>query len=75
MPRYTINTHHDGHQWIATLNDYDGTPFDSPNRLPNRFVMGKAGNEVDAIVDLLTEDWADQMAEGDCVEPCREVNS
>lgn len=53
MAKYTINTHHNGREWIATFDDYDGAP-DSPNRS----VMGKADNEVDAIMDLLTEDWA-----------------
>lgn len=52
MPKYSINTEHNGHEWIATFDDYDGAP-DSPSRS----VMGKAGDEVDAIMDLLTEDW------------------
>lgn len=58
MPRYTIDTHHNGHQWVATFDDYDGAP-DSLNRS----VMGKADDEVDAIMDLLTEDWAEQHQE------------
>lgn len=57
MPRYTINTHHNGHQWIATFDDYDGAP-DSPNRS----VMGKAEDEVDAIMDLLTEDGSGERS-------------
>jgi len=51
MSKYTINTQHNGYHWIATFDDYDGAP-DASERERS---VGRADNEIDAIMDLLTE--------------------
>lgn len=48
--KYEINTNHNGRQWVATFNHYDG----APDATGNSSLLGIADDEVDAIVDLLT---------------------
>lgn len=52
MPKYTINTQHNGHYWVATFDGYDGAPdATGPDSL-----MGTGDTETDAVVDLLTQE-------------------
>jgi hypothetical protein len=49
MPKYIINTQHNGREWIATFDSYDGTS-DASNR---EHAMGFGQEEIDAILDLI----------------------
>ena len=50
MPSYKIETQNHGPYWTATLDGYDG----APDATGPYSCVGRAEDEVDAIVDLLT---------------------
>ena len=64
-----IQTEHDGHQWLATFDDYDGGMID--NETMSQDAIGTGANEIDAILDLLeqeTKEFTDRQMVQDAIE-------